>query len=110
MSDIEKDCRRFDLLTGMLPPGKSESPIAVGQTSYERCEVRRLLWELFGKMDAENKRLREAGHQMALRLNITADELAPNPAPADVRQEAADLVATWQAALSPSTPKTETIP
>lgn len=60
---------------------------------------------------AENERLRAAGHAMALRLNIAADELAPNAMPADVRQEAAALVANWQAAaLSPQPAEAEEKP
>jgi len=57
MADIEKDCKRFYQLTGMLPPGKDEA--SIGQTNYERREVRQVLWSLFSKLEHQLAQARE---------------------------------------------------
>ena len=50
---FEEKAERFYRAVGMLAPGKSESPAAVGQTEYDRHEVRRLLFDLWSKMERE---------------------------------------------------------
>jgi len=55
--EIERHCPRFLRLTGMLPPGKDESAADHSQETYNRQEVRGMLWQLFLALE-EGQRVR----------------------------------------------------
>ena len=57
MDYVDKNCDRFRMLTGMLPPGKDEAQAAIGQFQFRREEVRNLCWKVFATLDRENERL-----------------------------------------------------
>lgn len=58
LEEFEARAEAFYKASGMLAPGKDEAAAAVGQTEYERHEVRRLLFKLWAKMEDENQALR----------------------------------------------------
>lgn len=77
MADIEKDAADFYTLTDFLPPGRDEAAVAVSQTNYDRCEVRRLAWNLYSRMKARAEVQQEMLDELCRKLYGTLGVILP---------------------------------